>query len=349
VEYEAEGNISGSMRAAIPGRRLAVGVVIAGLMAACSSQGSGDADVSAQAEDALPRDLALSFVTAGDEAGWVAGVGGGQTVDRLWRLTPDGAATEVAELPDLQSMGSAALDDDRVAIAGIRCVGGEGDSAEACGAWGIDVLVMNAAGETTRVALFEEETPLGDGDGLRIAGSTGDSVWVSTKRGLFEVSADGAVVQDLPAARGGECVIDGALYRIVGPEPATDSSQGSSPPVTTGNPGQQAADRRPIEIQRLDGETFAPVPGSIRELNGEAHAMLRCTDSAVEAARFNGALTDRWTPTQGWQAPRGVPAPAMASLTTGLGRVRVEPRRHGPRTRTRRGIQPRRHPATRTW
>ena len=132
----------GSLRHSIPTatvwRGLGAGVSIVGLIAGCGSGGS-EADVSAQTEDAVPSDLAVSFVTAGEQAGWVAGVGGDQREVRLWRLTPDGAAAQVAELPELVSMDSAGIET-QVAVAGLRCI--ENDPAEGCGASRAEVLLI---------------------------------------------------------------------------------------------------------------------------------------------------------------------------------------------------------------
>ena len=289
---------------------------IVGLIAGCGSGGS-EAEVSAQTEDALPSDLTVRFVTAGEQAGWVAGVGGDQREVRLWRLTPDGGAAQVAELPELVSMDSAGIET-QVAVAGLRCI--EGDPAEGCGASRAEVLLITDTGEISSVTLYDDDTNLDNGDGLAIAGTTRDSLWISTERGLFEVSAQGAVVRELPDATGGECVIDDTLYRVVSAEPSAGPIEGSSPPVTTIGPTQQATDRQTIEIQRLDGDTFTPVPGGGQELDGDAYPNLSCTGSAWEAGRANGVLTDRWTPTEGWHATRGMPAPrgAPAAATAGL-------------------------------
>lgn len=307
---------------ATAGRRLAVGIAIAGLIAGCGGgdgRGDDEADASTHAVDAVPGDLAVSFVTAGGGAGWVAGAGAEDDAVGVWRLTPDGAATQVADLPDLMSMDGAAVGD-QLAVAGLRCVEGDADDpADGCGAWEATALLVDDAGAITEVILFADDTGLDDGDGLAIAGSARNSVWISTERGLFEVSTGGAVVRELPDATGGACVIDESLYRVVNPEPgAAGTHREPGPPVTV-DPTRQAAGTRSIEIQRLDGDTFTPVPGGGREIGGDAYVNLTCTGTACEAAGADGVLADRWTPTGGWQLARGVPAPATAAITTSSG------------------------------
>ena len=295
------------------GRRLAVCAAIAPLIAGCGS-GDGHADVSARTVDAVPQDLSISLVAAGDRAGWVAGVAGDQRPVWLWRLTPDGAVYQMAELPNLMSMDGEAVGD-QLAVAGLRCIGEDPDAwAEECTASRAEVLLIDDSGEIADVTLFDDDTAIDSGDGLEIAGSTPDSVWVSTERGLFEVSVDGGVVREVSDTTGGHCVVDGSLYRILGPASRAEPTGGSSPPVEVVDATQQVGTRS-VEVHRLGGDGFTPVPGGGHEVDDVGYFGLRCTRYGWEATGPDGALTDRWTPTDGWQATRREPAPAMAALS----------------------------------
>ncbi|MDD9368555.1 MAG: hypothetical protein PV358_00425 [Acidimicrobiales bacterium] len=204
----------------------------------------------------------------------------------------------MAELPNLMSMDGEAVGD-QLAVAGLRCIGEDPDAwAEECTASRAEVLLIDDSGEIADVTLFDDDTVVDSGDGLGIAGSTRDSVWVSTERGLFEVSVDGGVVREVSDTTGGHCVVDDSLYRILGPASR-----------------DQQADTRPVEVHRLDGDGFTPVPGGGHEVDDVGYFGLRCTRYGWEATGPDGALTDRWTPTDGWQAARREPAPAMAALS----------------------------------
>lgn len=287
----------------VAGVLVALAAAAAIALGGCGADNKDDA-VSVQAQSGLPSDLASSFVAAGDGVGWIAGKSEGQEGIGLWRSTPNGTASEVSTVPDMISTEGAALDD-RLAVAGLRCI--EGDVDSGCRGTTAEVLLVDRTGDVTNVTLFEKDGALGDGDGLSVAGSTGDSVWISTEEGLFEVSAGGRVARRLPTGSGGECVIDGSLYRFISGLRGARQAEGA-PPTTMVAPNQPA-DGVELEIQRLDGDTFRGLPGATRTLDDSSYVNLRCTNTALEAADANGVLTARWTPAEGWLTTRGVAAP----------------------------------------
>lgn len=289
---------------------LVAGVLLVSLLGGCGRH-VDERDETAQDDRSIPDHLAVSFVVAGDDEAWIAGGSGGSGVD-LWEMTRDGTADRTISLPELASMDADSLAGG-LAIALLRCAEGTGDGD--CRGSAADVLVIDDAGTIRHeVPLWESSDPIDSGDGIDVVGTTGRTVWVSSDLKVFEVSADGEVVRQIPYSGGGECVLGGELYGFVEVDDDTSRAGEGSPPTAVAGPGQQAGSRV-IEAREFDGDTWVPVEGSRRALGPDVYPAKRCTDEALEVSTADrSALVARWTPAGGWRSVTGPPPPAAAQV-----------------------------------
>jgi hypothetical protein len=264
-----------------------------------------------------PSDVSLSgvtpeIVTAGDDEGWVLGRSDRTSSVGLqvWRLEPDGTAKTTAVIPELVSPDAIGFAGG-LAVAGLRCVDG---GVVGCRSSRAEVILIDDQGDVTDKVTLWEHGIIGEGDGLRIAGHTARSLFVSGGLALYEVTADGVVARKVPQPGGGACVLAGGVYALINAAATgarSDSANQGAPRTVDVGPGTGTA-RLEVEVKRLD-RGWSTLPGSRRVFEAPGYPpTARCTATGFEIEAGVDGLLGRWTPTAGWVRARAGSAPAGA-------------------------------------
>jgi hypothetical protein len=208
---------------------------------------------------------------------------------------------KVGELPSLRSLDTVALADG-FAVAGFTCSEDEPDGG--CRSPRVEMTVIAEDGSARRpIVVASRSEPLDDGDGLSIVGADGDTVWISSGLGLFEVDESGRALQ-LPAADGELCALDGVLYSAIDLDGTSTTAPGR-PPMSGPEDG---SGHRLAVLALKDGE-WRQVAGSERAPGSASVEIVSCQPEGIEATDLRtGQLEATWTADATWH-PSGPSVP----------------------------------------
>lgn len=260
----------------------AAAVVIAAT--ACTGSEEVTAGSAPAPGDAVELPFFPSALAISGEAAFAVD-GGPETPVTLWRLTPD-AATELAELPAMDSIDAEAVNDG-VAIAGVRC---RETTLLGCSETIGTVTILDGAGAVVGEAeVFSTPGAPGDTSGFPIVGVTDGVVWVSAEGELVAIAADTAAeTERLAAPVGDPCVLNGEVRALVSSATAAGSA---------------------FSVQAWGGTGWVDIRGT--EQRASSQALGRCAgDSFV--LEEGAAPVASWTEAGGWQPVDPARAPQAA-------------------------------------
>lgn len=273
-------------------RWLCVAACVMALLSACSAGGS---DGDEPAAPSVPIEFAATFevdsliaLVAGDDQAWVLTSEDARA--SLARIDHTGRSTDVVRLPG-QSFGMAPYGDG-VVVTRRAC------AAEECEETAVGALVVDAAGATVaEVELARAWGGLdssGEGPGAELLGVQDDVVWMDVAGELIghDLSTGRTTTAERVTPGGLTCVLADGLYALV----VVDEDYWTGETVIPAEGPGPAFD---VEVRRLVGGTWEPVPGSRRSLTHDEIYWQSCAGGGVGAGG-GSEPAPVWSAASGW-------------------------------------------------